>query len=275
MSQKLVNKAQSKLRSVFISIITYIFFLGIGYLVARFIQIPSVISYSIFLLFGVLAVAIDIPDDKMKWLRRIPLLRRHFSMMHRVRQKIGISAKEGKISSAFKFVVGMVVVILYLFWMNVMLISIKLLLNLTVFNLTINYDDPFRFNEAFLSLLGAGFIAFLIWMRAFHRDYKRMKTFFKSQSRKDQARSVGKGVSTGFKLYTLFIGYILWFAGEFLFMLGSNSLYPEYIPHLLIGMGSFFILLIIILIFIVIMTKSGDIHTMKGSVYYQEPEIDE
>jgi len=251
MLENLESKFKIKLREILISLITYAGFLGLGYIIALFIEIPQVISYSIFLVFGILAVAIDIPDEKMKWLKLIPLVRRHFFMMHRVRRRIGIAAKEGKLISAYKFAVGMIIVIAYLFFMNLAIISIKLILHLTI-----NFSDPFRFTEAFLSLLGAGVTSYIIWLWAFHRDYKYTITIVKFQSRsfKEQIRTVTKGFSLALTLYILFISYIIWITGEFLFMLGT-TFYPDYFYYFLMGVGGYFIILVLSLIFIVFFTK--------------------
>ena len=251
MSKNLTIRINEKLRTVIVSIITYAFFLGIGYLIALFIDIPLYISYPIFFIFGVLAVAIDIPDDKMRWLKLIPLFRRHFLMMHRVRLRIGVSAKEGKLSSAYKFAGGMLIVILYLFFMNLAVISIKWILSLTI-----NYSDPFRFTEAFLSLLGAGITAYIIWLHSFHRDYKRMRAGFKTRSLKEKVRSVTKGFALFAKFYILFISYIIWAVGEFLFMLGT-SFFDDYYSYLLLGVAGFFAILVISLILIILLDKTG------------------
>ena len=251
MSKNLTVRINEKLRTVIISVITYLFFVGIGFLIALFIEIPQYISYPVFFIFGVLAVAIDIPDDKMRWLKLIPLFRRHFLMMHRVRLRIGVSAKEGKLSSAYKFAGGMIIVILYLFFMNLAVISIKLILHFTI-----NYSDPFRFTEAFLSLLGAGITAYIIWLHSFHRDYKRMRTGFKTRSLKEKVRSVTKGFALFAKLYILFISYIIWAVGEFLFMLGT-PFFADYYIYLLLGVAGFFVTLVISLLLIVYLTKPG------------------
>ncbi len=252
MSKKLTIKINEKLRTIVISVITYAVFLGIGFLIALFIKIPQYVSYPIFFTFGVLAVAIDIPDEHMKWLRLIPLLRRHFLMMHRVRLRIGISAKEGKLSSAYKFALGMLILILYLFFMNVALISIKLILHLTI-----NYSDPFRFTEAFLSLLGAGITAYIIWLNSFRREYKKMRNNYKSQLLKDKVRSVTQGFALITKLYILFISYMVWIVGEFLFMLGT-MFYPAYIKYFLFGGIGFFVVLAICVILIVLIVRPDD-----------------
>ncbi len=249
MSKKLTIKVNEKLRTIIISVITYAFFLGIGYLIALFIEIPQYISYPVFFIFGVLAVAIDIPDEKMRWLKLIPLFRRHFLMMHRVRLRIGISAKEGKLSSAYKFAGGMLIVILYLFFMNLVMISIKYILHWTI-----NYSDPFRFTEAFLSLLGAGITAYIIWLNSFHREYKRMRTMYRAPSFKNKIRSVSKGFALITKLYILFISYIIWIIGECLFMLGT-AFFPDYFTYMLLGAAGFFVILVISLVLIMAFTK--------------------
>ena len=251
MSKKMTIRINEKLRSIFISIITYAFFLGIGYVIALFIEIPQYISYPTFFLFGILAVAIDIPDEKMRWLKLIPLFRRHFLMMHRVRLRIGVSAKEGKLSSAYKFAGGMLIVILYLFFMNLAVISIKYILHWTI-----NYSDPFRFTEAFLSLLGAGITAFIIWLTSFHRDYKKMRSMFKTRDFKEKARSLTQGFSWLVKFYILFISYLIWIVGESLFMIGTQF-FPEYFGYMLLGAAGFFVVFVISLILIVYLTKPG------------------
>ena len=259
MSKTMTIRINEKLRTILISVITYAFFLGIGFLIALFIEIPEYISYPIFFIFGVLAVAIDIPDDKMKWLKLIPLFRRHFLMMHRVRLRIGISAKEGKLSSAYKFAGGMIIVILYLFFMNLAVISIKYILHLTI-----NYSDPFRFTEAFLSLLGAGITAFIIWLTSFHRDYKKMRSMLKSRDFKAKARSITQGVSWIVKFYILFVSYLIWVVGESLFMIGTRF-FPEYFWYMLLGAVGFFTILVITLILIVFTTKPGKIPPVNNN----------
>ena len=249
MSKNLTIKINEKLRTIIISVITYAFFLGIGYLIALFIEIPQYVSYPVFFIFGVLAVAIDIPDDKMRWLKLIPLFRRHFLMMHRVRLRIGVSAKEGKLSSAYKFAGGMLIVIFYLFFMNLAMISIKYILHLTI-----NYADPFRFTEAFLSLLGAGITAYIIWLNSFHREYKRMRTIYRAPSFKNKIQSVSKGFALIAKLYILFISYIIWIIGECLFMWGT-VFFPDYFTYMLLGAAGFFVILVISLVLIMAFTK--------------------
>ncbi len=250
MSKKMTIRINEKLRSIVISLITYAFFVGIGFIIAIFIEIPIYVSYPIYFVFGILAVAIDIPDEKMKWLKLIPLFRRHFLMMHRVRMRIGVSAKEGKLSSAYKFAGGMLIVIIYLFFMNLAVITIKLILHFAI-----NYADPFRFTEAFLSLLGAGITAFIIWLNSFRKDYKKMRSMIKSRTFKEKAHSVVKGFSWMARFYILFISYAIWVIGEFLFFLGT--IYFKFFPYLFLGAGGFFMILVISLILIVYFTKPG------------------
>ncbi|MBN2156752.1 MAG: hypothetical protein JW776_11985 [Candidatus Lokiarchaeota archaeon] len=277
MIRKLDLKSRLRFREILISLLTYSGFLGLGYVIALFIAIPQVISYAIFLVFGILAVAIDIPDEKMKWLKLIPLIRRHFFMMHRVRRRIGIAAKEGKLTSAYKFAVGMILVIGYLFFMNLAIISIKLILHFTI-----DFSDPFRFTEAFLSLLGAGVTAYIIWLRSFHREYKHTLTLikFKSEKFRERTKNVTKGVAKGFslvlKLYILFISFIIWLTGECLFMLGT-PFFTDYITYFLLGTVGFFAALVLSLIFIVFLTKPDEgllandmVHEEKNSDFPAE-----
>ncbi|UYP46891.1 hypothetical protein NEF87_003176 [Candidatus Lokiarchaeum ossiferum] len=235
--------------SILISIITYGFFLGIGYIIGLFFEIPAFISYSIFFLFGFLAVAVDIPDDKMKILKQLPLLRRHFSLMHRVNQKLGDSAQEGNLKSAFKFVIGIISITLYLFWMNIMIISIKYLLNLTI-----GTEDPFRFTEAFFSLLGAGIMAYFVWLKAFYKDNIRIKTLFSSGNLSGKIKSFSKSISLGMKLMMIFFGYLIFVGALSLFLLGT-SFYNEYLLIFLYGCAGFWIFLSLLLLLIFLITK--------------------
>ena len=258
--QKMTFKINEKLRDLVISLVTYATSLGIGFIIALFIKIPWYVSYPIFFVFGILAVAIDIPEERSKKLKYIPLLRRHFRMMHRVRMQIGIAAKEGKLRSAYKFVFGMFIIIVYLFFMNLAILSIKVILYYVLQNYGIEYtgdfnpSDPLRFTEAFLSLLGAGITAYIVWLTSFHREYKNVRIGFRKKTFKDTMRSVGKGFVLFFQLYILFISYIIWIVGEALFMMGT-VFYPEFFIYLFSFAGGFLFILIISLIFIVILTK--------------------
>ena len=235
--------------SILISILTYGFFLGVGYVIGLYIEIPATISYAIFFGLGVLAVAISIPEEKMKILKQVPLLRRHFSLMHRVNQNLGESAQEGTVKSAFKFVVGIIMISLYLFFMNLLLISIKYLLSFAI-----DDQDPFRFTEAFFSLLGAGIMAYLVWIKAFHKDNLRIKSLFSSGKISGKLKSFSKSISLSIKIMTIIVGYFVWVGSSFLFLYGT-SFFAEYYLMFLISCGVFGVFLITLVILIFLITK--------------------
>ena len=141
--------------------------------------------------------------------------------------------------------------------MNLAILSIKVILYYSI-GYTADYDpnDPFRFTEAFLSLLGAGITAYIIWLNSIRKEYKQMRIMFRKRTFKDTIRSVGLSFTLIAKLYILFISYLIWMGGEILFFIGTIY-YPTYFSILLYGGIGYFIILIISLILAVVMTKPG------------------
>ena len=150
-----------------LSFLSWIVIFGIGYVIGLYINIPIEISYGFILLFGILAIVIDLDDSKMHWLKQVPLLRHHFSIMHRINRKIGDSAQAGNVKGAFKFLWGMVALIFYLFWINVLINLIKYALSFSL-----PETDPLRFIESFIALFGAGVSAYIVWLKAFYADFR-------------------------------------------------------------------------------------------------------
>ncbi len=240
------------------SIVSYVIFLGIGLVVGYFIKIPIEISYSILFIFGILAVALNLDEKKMHWLKQIPLLRHHFSLMHRINQKIGESAKAGTLKEAFKFLIGMILLILYLFLINVFIIFIRLILSIGIPEI-----DPFRFIEAFVTLIGAGVTAYIVWLMAFYREMKRLKGLASSKKIINKMKSGFGFVNFLLKIIPLSLAYLVWITGEILFMFGSDLVEIALIVYVL-G-GAFYGVIIICIICIILLTKASKL-TEKSSV---------
>ncbi len=231
------------------SIVSYVILLGIGLVVGYFIKIPIEISYSILFVFGILAVALNLDEKKMHWLKQIPLLRHHFSLMNRINQKIGESAKAGTLKEAFKFLIGMILLILYLFLINVFIILIRLILSTGIPD-----TDPFRFVEAFVTLIGAGITAYIVWLMAFYREMKRLKELGSSKKIIKKMKSGLGFVNFLLKLIPLSLAYLVWIGGEILFMIGSDLVEIAAIVYVL-G-GAFYGILIVCIVCIILFTKA-------------------
>jgi len=238
-SKILPMELRKALISLFQSLLTYCFFLGLSYVIGRFIEIPIDISYVIVFLFGFIGIVLKVDDEKLKKTTYIPLLRHHFSIMYKINTRIGQSAQENTVKAAFKFVFGMVFLGFYFFWMNLLLATIKYLLSLAM-----PIEDPFRFLEAFIALLGAGVMAYILWFVALIKDIRKM-TFWRS-------------FGLIFKLYTLFQAFCIWVGIESLFLYLSPP-YRGYIFPFLGLAGGFFGLLGILLLIIFI----GNLGTKK------------
>ena len=243
------KKEKKSIKNRIFPIISYLVFLGIGLIVGYFIKIPIGLSYSILFVFGILAVALNLDEKKMHWLKQIPLFRHHFSLMNRVNQKIGESAKGGTLKEAFKFLIGMIMLILYLFLINIFIILIRLILSIEM-----PETDPFKFIEAFVTLIGAGITAYIVWLLAFYREMKRLKELRSS-------KKIVKKMKSGFgfakfllKLIPLFFAYLIWIGGEILFMLGSDL--AEIAVIVFVLGGAFFGILIICMVCIILFTKA-------------------
>jgi hypothetical protein len=148
--------------------------------------------------------------------------------------------------------------------MNLAILSIKVILYYSI-GYTADYDpnDPLRFTEAFLSLLGAGITAYIIWLNSFRKEYKKMRTMLRKRTFKDTMRSFGKGFTLIAKLYILFISYCIWMGGETLFFIGTTY-YPAHFRILLLGGSGFFLILLFSLIAIVGLTQP-DLHESTDS----------
>ncbi|QEE14705.1 hypothetical protein DSAG12_00519 [Promethearchaeum syntrophicum] len=234
------------------SIVSYVILLGIGLIVGYFVKIPIEISYAILFIFGILAVALNLDENKMHWLKQIPLLRHHFSLMNRINKKIGESAKAGTLKEAFKFLIGMFMLILYLFLFNIFIILIRLILSIGIPD-----TDPLRFVEAFITLIGAGITAYVVWLIAFYKEIKMLKKREVGSLKKKIMKKVKSGlgfVNIYLKLIPLSLAYLVWITGEILFMLGSNLAGIALIVYIL-G-GTLYGLLIICIICIIFLTKA-------------------
>ena len=234
------------------SIISYVILLGIGLFVGYFVKIPIEISYSILFILGILAVVLNLDEKKMHWLKQIPLLRHHFSLMNRINQKIGESAKAGTLKEAFKFLIGMLMLILYLFLFNIFLILIRLILSIGIPD-----TDPLRFIEAFITLIGAGITAYIVWLITFYREIKRLKKNELGSFKKKIIKKMKSGlgfVNIFLKLIPLSLAYLVWVIGEILFMLGSNLAGIALIVYI-IG-GTLYGLLIVCIVCIIFLTKA-------------------
>lgn len=231
------------------SIVSYVILLGIGLVAGYFIKIPIEISYSILFVFGILAVALNLDEKKMHWLKQIPLLRHHFSLMNRINQKIGESAKAGTLKEAFKFLIGMILLIFYLFLINIFIIFIRLILSIGI-----PETDPFKFIEAFVTLIGAGITAYIVWLLAFYREMKRLKELRSSKKIIKKMKSGLGFVNFLLKLIPLSLAYLIWIGGEILFMLGSKLAEIAVIVYVL-G-GAFYIILIVCIVCIILFVKA-------------------
>ncbi len=231
------------------SIVSYVILLGIGLVAGYFIKIPIEITYSILFVFGVLAVALNLDEKKMHWLKQIPLLRHHFSLMNRINQKIGESAKAGTLKEAFKFLIGMILLIFYLFLINIFIIFIRLILSIGI-----PETDPFKFIEAFVTLIGAGITAYIVWLLAFYREMKRLKELRSSKKIIKKMKSGLGFVNFLLKLIPLSLAYLVWIGGEILFMLGSELAEIAAIVYVL-G-GAFYIILIVCIVCIILFVKA-------------------
>ncbi|MHA1702756.1 MAG: hypothetical protein ACTSWK_10845, partial [Promethearchaeota archaeon] len=189
---------------------------------------------------------------KMHWLKQIPLLRHHFSLMNRIHKKIGESAKAATLKEAFKFLGGMIMLILYLFLFNIFIILIRLILTIGI-----PEADPLRFIEAFITLIGAGITAYIVWLIAFYREMKRIKTKELGSFKKKLIKKMNSGLGFAnilLKLIPLSLAYLVWITGEILFMLGSELVDIALIVY--ISGGALYVILIVCIVCIVIFTKA-------------------
>jgi len=244
-------KKKSMIYRIF-SVVSYVILLGIGLIVGYFVKIPIEISYSILFIFGILAVALNLDEKKMHWLKQIPLLRHHFSLMNRINQKIGESAKAGTLKEAFKFLIGMILLILYLFLFNLFIILIRLILSIGIPEI-----DPFRFVEAFVTLIGAGITAYIVWVIAFYREMKRLKGLASSKKIIKKMKSGLGFVNFLLKLIPLSLAYLLWITGEILFMLGSDLAGIALIVY--VFGGAFYGVIIVCIVCIIFLTRAPKI----------------
>jgi len=234
------------------SVVSYVILLGIGLVVGYFVKIPIEISYSILFIFGILAVALNLDEKKMHWLKQIPLLRHHFSLMNRIHKKIGESAKAATLKEAFKFLGGMIMLILYLFLFNIFIIVIRLIVSIGI-----PETDPFRFIEAFVTLIGAGITAYIVWLVAFYREIKRLKKKKLGSIKKKIMKKMKSGlgfVNILLKLIPLSLAYSVWITGEILFMLGSDLVGITLIVYILGGI--IYGILIVCIVCIILFTKA-------------------
>ena len=231
------------------SILSWIVIFGIGYVIGFYIHIPIEISYGLILLFGILAIVIDLDDSKMRWLKQVPLLRHHFSIMHRINRKIGDSAQAGNVKGAFKFLWGMVALIFYLFWINILINLIRYALSFSL-----PETDPLRFIESFIALFGAGVSAYIVWLKTFYSDFVRIKSLSSSKKIKQKVKSIGKFATFLVKLYTLGWTYSIWMGGEILFLFISNEM--ALLGIFAIFAGLFFVIIVLILLGIIFLSKS-------------------
>ncbi len=91
-----------------------------------------------------------------------------------------------------------------------------------------------------------------------------MRTDYKTRNLKDKVRSVAKGFALFVKLYILFISYIIWAIGEFLFMIGT-PFFTDYYIFLLLGVAGFFAILVISLLLIIYLTKPGYLPPVRNN----------
>jgi hypothetical protein len=244
------KNAKKKKSFSLLRILSWIILFAIGYVIGLYISIPIEISYGLILLFGILAIVIDLDESKMRWFKQVPLLRHHFSIMHRINRKIGDSAQAGNLKGAFQFLWGMITLTFYLFWMNVLLNLIKYALSFSLSEI-----DPLRFIESFIALLGAGVMAYIVWLKAFYHDFAHIKNLASSKKIKEKMKSIGKFATFLVKLYTLGWTYSIWMGGEILFLYISDEM--ALLGIFAIFAAIFFVAIIIILIGIVFLTKSA------------------
>lgn len=235
-------KSRSLLSSLFLSIITYFFFFGLSYVLSRYISIPQGISFVLYAIFGGLAVLIKVEPNKLKRLKHVPLLRRHFGWMYKININIRKTFESGTGKGAFRFALSMIYLIIYFGWLNLLLNTIKYFLSFVI-----DMQNPFQWLEAFFCLLGAGIIAFLKWEILLFHHQKSAKKALQAEGKYRKIRFFGRELSFGFALYILLLSYFFWVVGLTLFLL-TGTLTLQLLPHFMLGSGLFFILLLIILI---------------------------
>ncbi|MCF2139233.1 MAG: hypothetical protein K9W44_04185 [Candidatus Lokiarchaeota archaeon] len=229
-----------------ISILSYLFFLGLSYVISQYIEIPLIISFALYYLFGAIAVLIKIEPNRLKKLKNVPLLRKHFSMMYKINIKIRESFDKGTIKGSFSFATGMIYLILYFAWLNFLLATIKYIISFIY-----PISNPFQFIEAFWCLLGAGMMAFIKWMNILIQHQSKAKELLKSDESHRKIKFIGSQLSFRVGLYIIVSAYINWALGLIIFLLAS-PFFNDYFLSFLIGAGFFLIILLILLLLIIL-----------------------
>lgn len=245
--EDLVGKKKSRTCfSMIQSIFSYLFFLGLSYVLSQYIHIPLEISFLLYFLFGAIAVLIRIQPKRLKLLKNTPLLRRHFGMMYKVNTKISESFEKGAFKGSLKFSAGILYLIGYFTVFNLIIITFKYILSFFI-----EISNPFQFIEAFFCLLGAGMIAYGKWMVIFAKIQAESRRSLHSEQKNRRLKYFGKQISFGVGLWIIFSSYFNWVGGLIVFLVIS-PFFSQFILPFLIGVGFFFILMVISLLLLLI-----------------------
>ncbi len=232
------------------SLVVYIFFFGVSFVIAQFFQFPKEVSYGLFFVFGGLAVIIRIDPDNLKKLRHVPLLRRHFSMMYKVNHHIGQAVEEGSFKSSLRFALGMIFLIFYFAWINFWLNTIRYLLSLFM-----EIDNPlYRWMEAFFCLFAAGLVAFILWIQKLIQKQNTLISSLDASNFVTRLKLLRKQFSFGITWITLILAYLFWIGGLTLFLVISQE-FLAYALYFFIGSLVFLVIIGSIVIGIFILQK--------------------
>ena len=236
-----------KINSLIQYVILLILVMLIEYLIGRVWELPVYLDLLFNFIVGIVAIFVNIDEEKLEKMKLIPILRAHFEAMNNVNKKIGQGAHDGSFKGSLQFSWGLIYLILYSLFINTITLIIQAIVA-AISETTFVFD----FLPAFALLLGSVPIAYIKWLSIFYQDQKK---FVKATQEKDRkAAIVGKMAYTA-KLWVLFITYIIWFIGEMI-LLSTNPVWSQYLNIFAIIVFLYWMILTIILIILRVSTKN-------------------
>lgn len=185
-------------------------------------EIYDIIIYGFAVILGIYAVLRQISDDAIKKLQKNLLTRwtiaQHFKLSRKINKLISEAVQSGTFGGSLKFLLGVIILFIYFLLVNLVVNLVKLV----IYNIWGVFAPNYMLG--FSLMLGAGSMAFIVWMKKLHDESKRLKAAWKT---KQKGQFIKGSISRGLKIGSLGLTYVIWVFGEALLLNGSPNFVEE------------------------------------------------
>jgi len=170
------------------------------------------------IIFGILAVIRDFSDEQIEKYKKNFISRyiiaKYMKNGQRIHRAIGESLASGDLKGSLKFAGGLIYLFFYFFIVNLFLNLVKLIIFMAFGVFAPNFFEGFSF------MLGAGLTSFLLWYKSMDKQSKEITDLLRHKKIAEGTKNI---ISQGTKFFILLYAFLIWVAGEFLFLAFSPT----------------------------------------------------